>query len=209
MAVTLPGPGRDSVTGTFGQAMTHAADALAAMSGRPIEVSAPQIRRCTAAEVLGMAGGPESVVVAVYVGITGPVEGHAFLLLAPTDARHFANLLLEDLCPVDDSPNGSLELDELQMSALQEAGNVTISAFLNEMGQHLAEAVLPTPPQVVIEMSGAILDAVLIDLAASGDRLLAGRTTFTEGGRAIDGTILVLPRPESLDVLTAALRNAL
>ena len=104
-----------------------------------------------------------------------------------------------------ESTTDPLSYDELELSALQEAGNVTISAFLNELGMHLHEPVQPTPPQIVIEMAGAVLDAVLLDLVSDADQVLAARTTFSEGGRAIDGTLFVLPRSESLRVLLDAL----
>ena len=95
--------------------------------------------------------------------------------------------------------------DELELSAVQESGNVTISAFLNELGMHLHEPVQPTPPQIVVEMAGAVLDGVLMDLMSEVDQVLAARTTFTEGNRAIDGALLVLPRPSSLPILLDAL----
>jgi len=159
--------------------------------------------------VMAMAGGPESIVLAVYVGILGSLQGHALLLFAPPDAHRLAQILLAGLLGPGELPMEStadpLHYDELELSALQEAGNVTISAFLNELGMHLHEPVQPTPPQVVIEMAGAVLDAVLLDLVSDADQVLAARTTFSEGDRAIDGTLFVLPRADSLRVLLDAL----
>ena len=70
---------------------------------------------------------------------------------------------------------------------------------------HLHEPVQPTPQQVVVEMAGAVLAAVLLDLVTDADQMLAARTTFTEGGQAMEGTLLVLPRADSLLVLLDAL----
>lgn len=209
VAMTLSEAGQTVVAGTFGRAMKRAGEALGAMSGQIIEVQTPMIRRCTAQEVLAMAGGPESPVLAVYVAITGSMHGHALLFFAPADAHRLAKILLTGLLgpgelPMDKS-DGVLEYDELELSALQEAGNVTISAFLNELGMHLHEPVQPTPPQVVVEMAGAVLDAVLLDLVGEQDQVLAAKTTFSEGGREIDGTFFVLPHPDSLRVLLDAL----
>jgi chemotaxis protein CheC len=179
------------------------------MSGQIIEVQTPILRRCTAAEVLAIAGGPDALVLAVYVGIKGSLSGHSLLLFSPRDAHRLAQILLAGLLgpgelPMEESGD-VLVFDELELSALQEAGNVTISAFLNELGMHLHEPVHPTPPQVLIEMAGAVLDAVLLDLCSEVDQVLAAKTTFSEGGLAIDGTLLVLPRADSLPVLLDAL----
>jgi chemotaxis protein CheC len=209
MTLTLSQASQNVVAGSFGRAMKHAGEALGSMSGHVIEVQTPVLRWCSAADVLEMAGGPESVVLAVYVGITGSLQGHALLLFSPADAHRLAKILLADLLGPGElsmkSTSDPLAYDELELSALQEAGNVTISAFLNELGMHLHEPVLPAPPQIVIEMAGAVLDAVLLDLVSEVDQVLAARTTFSEGGRAIDGTLFVLPRADSLRVLLDAL----
>jgi chemotaxis protein CheC len=209
MTLTLSEAGQHAVAGTFGRAMKRAGEALGSMSGQIIEVQTPMVQRCSASDVMVMAGGPESVVLAVYVGITGSLQGHALLLFSPADAHRLAQILLAGLLgpgelPMEESTN-ILDYDELELSALQEAGNVTISAFLNELGMHLHEPVMPTPPQVVIEMAGAVLDAVLLDLVSDADQVLAAKTTFSEGGRAIDGSLFVLPRADSLRVLLDAL----
>ena len=209
MALSLSEAGQNVVAGTFGRAMKRAGEALGSMSGEIIDVQTPMLQRCSAADVLTMAGGPESIVLAVYVGIWGSIEGHALLLFSPPDAHRLAQILLAGLLgpgelPID-ATTDVLAYDELELSALQEAGNVTISAFLNELGMHLHEPCQPTPPQVGIEMAGAVLDAVLLDLVSDADQMLAAKTTFSEGGRAIDGTLLVLPRADSLRVLLDAL----
>ncbi len=209
MALTLSEAGQNVVAGTFRRAMKRAGEALGSMSGQVIDVQTPMLQRCSAGDVLTLAGGPESVVLAVYVGIFGSLEGHALLLFAPADAHRLAHILLAGLLGPGELPMEAatdvLAYDELELSALQEAGNVTISAFLNELGMHLHEPVQPTPPQVVIEMAGAVLDAVLLDLVTEADQMLAAKTTFSEGGRAIDGTLLVLPRAEGLRTLLDAL----
>jgi chemotaxis protein CheC len=209
MALSLSEAGQNVVAGTFGRAMKRAGEALGSMSGQVIDVQTPMLKRCSAADVLTMAGGPESIILAVYVGIWGSIEGHALLLFSPSDAHRLAQILLAGLLGPGELPMEAstdiLAYDELELSALQEAGNVTISAFLNELGMHLHEPCQPTPPQVVIEMAGAVLDAVLLDLVSDADQMLAAETTFSEGGRAIDGTLLVLPRADSLRVLLDAL----
>jgi chemotaxis protein CheC len=208
-ALALSDAGETIVATTFSRAMKRAGEALGSMSGQAIEVKTPMLRRCSAADVVAMAGGAEAVVAAVYVGVKGSLQGHALLLLSPTDAHRLAQILLSGLLEPGElpaeAPIDPLVFDELELSAVQEAGNVTISAFLNELGMHLHRPVQPTPPQIVIEMAGAILDGVLMDLMSTVDQVLAARTTFTEGGREIDGTLLVLPRAESLPVLLDAL----
>jgi chemotaxis protein CheC len=206
---TMSVEAQDAVAAAFARAMRRAGDALGAMSGQIIEVQTPELRRCTAADVMDMAGGPEAVVLAVYVGISGPLSGHALLLFSPDNARRLARILLAGLLGPGTLPirpaADDLSYDELELSALCETGNITISSFLNEIALLLSEPVMPTPPQIMAEMAGAVLDAVLIDLMAEDDQVLAAKTTFSEGGRAIDGTLFVLPRADGLRALLDAM----
>jgi chemotaxis protein CheC len=193
---------------TFARAMVRAGEALGTMSGHELAVSAPDVRFCRAQDVVQMAGGPDTIVVAIYLGITGSLQGHAILLLPPEGAHRLADVLLAGFVdPVEPSLIRAepLAFGELELSALQEVGNVTLGAFLNEIGRHLQEPVQPTVPQAIIEMAGAILDTILLDLVADSDEILAARTTFHEGDNEIEGALLVLPRPDSLAVLVEAL----
>lgn len=196
---------------TFERAMGAAGRALAEMSGQAIQVIATEVARTTARHVVDAAGGAGTVVVAIYLGITGSVDGHALLILQPDGARRLAGLLLDGFATpttVEFDELGLPNLDELELSALREVGNVTVGAFLNEVGRHLVEPVVVTVPVAVTDMAGAILDGVLADLTTDADEILAARTSFINGGDTIEGAVLVLPRQESLATLTSALGAA-
>jgi hypothetical protein len=59
----------------------------------------------------------------------------------------------------------------------------------------------------MVEMAGAILDAVLMDLVTDVDQVLSAQTRFHIGGQAIDGTILILPDAPSLARLAEAVAS--
>ena len=196
---------------TFERAMGAAGRALAEMSGHAIEVVATEVARTTARHVVDAAGGAGTVVVGIYVGITGSVDGHALLILQPEGARKLAALLLDGFAepgPLEVDEFGVPSLDELELSALREVGNVTVGAFLNEVGRHLDEPVVVTVPIAVSDMAGAILDGVLADLTVESDDVLAARTSFINNGETIEGAVLVLPRQARLAALTLALGAA-
>ena len=190
---------------TFERAMGAAGRALADMSGQEIQVVATEVARTTSLHIIESVGGADRLVVGVYLGITGSLNGHAMLVLQPAGARRLAALLLDGFAVPTPVSADSLEFDELEVSALQEVGNVTIGAFLNEVGRHLDEPVHPTVPVAIADMAGAILDGVLADLTMDSDELLAAHTSFINNGDTIEGAVLVMPHRESLQVLTAAL----
>lgn len=196
---------------TFAHGLMQAGLALAGMTGREILVASPEVRRCSPSDVIAMAGGADRIVVGIYLGITGSLTGHALLMLPPDGARKLARILLEGMgeavADEDETvdPARPFGLDDLAMSALKEVGNVTISAFLNELGMHLHDPVMPSVPQAVVEMAGAILDTVLVDLSLESDEVLAARAVFIEGYESIEGALLILPTRDSVTRLLDAL----
>ncbi len=191
---------------TFERAMAAAGRALGEMSGHEIHVVATEVAWTSSAQVVEAAGGAGTIVVGIYLGITGSLTGHSVLVLQPEGAHRLAGLLLEgfaEIARTDDAETPSF--DDLELSALQEVGNVTVAAFLNEVGKHLDEPVSPTVPVAITDMAGAILDAILADLTMEHDEVLAARTSFINGGDTIEGAVLVLPQEESLQRLLKAL----
>jgi chemotaxis protein CheC len=209
-APTITPAAEQALERTFERAMAAAGRALADMSGQEIHIVATEVARTSARHVVEAAGGAGTIVVGSYLGITGSLDGHALLLLRPDGARRLASLLLEGFAPPRSEiiETGLPAFGELELSALREVGNVTIGAFLNEIGRHFDQAVVPTVPVAVSDMAGAILDAVLADLTTDSDELLAAKTRFLNGGDTIDGSVLVLPRQASLARLTQALGAA-
>ena len=192
----------------FRRALRQAGDAMFEMSGRAVAISAPEFRRCTPGEAIALAGGPDAPVVAVYVSVSGGISGHALLVLPISGALRLAARLLASLArsPEPRGADAFAELDALAQSALLELGNVTIAAALNAVGDRMGVPVHPSVPVLVTEFAGAVLDSGLVDLLAESHEVLASRTLFVEGADTFDGTLLLLPRPESLRHLLAAIQ---
>jgi chemotaxis protein CheC len=109
-------------------------------------------------------------------------------------------LLFED-------PTAVVVSDELPASALAEAGNVSCSAFMNLLGDATGLRLEVSPPAVVQDMRGAIVDAIVADIALLGDEALVIGARFhmvdgaSQAAQALDVRFLVVPSPETLDEL--------
>jgi len=170
--------------------------ALAAMTIGGIQLREPQLQFLPLTTVPSIAGGPEAVVVAVYLGILGDVCGHLMLLFDEICALRVVDMLLEQ-------PAGTAKvLDDISLSALAETGNVCGTSFLNALSDRTGLRIIPTTPIVVTDMAGAILQSVVTELYLSGDEVLMVETTFNEN---VPGHFLLMPDQDSMAKLVAAL----
>ena len=180
------------------KALRSAASAMTEMTGIPFTVSSTSLGLASVTDVPEIAGGADLVALGVYFAFHGDGQGHLLLLMDEDGGCQVAGLLLgEDPATIDVS-------DELPASALAESGNVSCSAFLNALGDTIGLRLDITPPAVVQDMRGAILDALAADIASVAEEALVINTRFSMGGsdaaeHNFDARLLVVPTPETLE----------
>lgn len=179
--------------------MEGAAAALSDMIGKSLSVSAPQITLIPINDVSKTVGGPEMGVVGIYLAIEGDVSGHIMLLFHLQSAYHLADILLEK------GEGETISLDEMDLSALEEVGNVTGSFFLSAVGDFANLELRPSPPSSNIDMAAAILSSILVDVGKAAEQVFLMETVFSVSGYKIRGFFFLFPEPESLDIILTAI----
>lgn len=173
-------------------AIYHTAHNLSEMIGRPIEIDVPKVERVPIYQVAEHAGGPETEMVGIYLLLGGDLCGQAVLMLSVQEALRLVDLLMGE-------PEGTTTtLGELERSALAEIGNLTVSGFLNAVAALTGVPGRPSPPAVVVDMLGAILDVVATSVAIVSDELFIVETEFREPERTMKARLWVLPDPNAL-----------
>jgi chemotaxis protein CheC len=167
--------------------MANAITGLSQMVGRDFEISSINIRQVPAKDMPNLLGGPERMVVGVYITFSGASNGHILLAHQPEFAYSILDLLLGN------PPGTCKNLDEMSQSALGEMGNVTGTFFLNAIADSLGVLLNPSPPIVLLDMAGAILDIALAEILAERDDVFIAETSFHISDRTIEGKFLIMP----------------
>jgi len=163
-------------------AMQNVERGLSNMVSHPISITAPRLETVPIAQLATYIGDPEAETVGVYLLLTGDLQGQAILLLPLDSALDLAGMIL-------DTPPGTRTLGELERGALAEVGNLMVSYFLNAMAELLDRPapLYPSPPAVMVDMLGAMLNVIVTPVAAVSDHLLIvtcdlhTRTSVDEG----------------------------
>lgn len=179
-----------------------AAEQLSEMLGRPISVETTGIVFGGTQRLMPLVGGADAAVAAVYLGMGPTIKGHVMLLFTVAQAHVLVDWLM------DEAPGTTQELDDMGESALGEVGNITSAAFLNELGNATGVGMHPSPPTVIVDLAGALVDSVLTEVTAQGGELALVETSFREEQSEIEGFILLMPEPESFDTLLSLLQDA-
>ena len=177
-------------------AVQSAANALSEMAMREITAVSPEVRMVDLSHLSMVAGDPERAVVAVYLGIEGDLHGHILMAYSESMALGLVDMLMGE-------PEGTTtELGDLEISALAEAGNVAGSFFLTTIADWSGLTLPPTPPVVIHEMCGAILDTLACELALqSHDQAMVIDAQFTCDGQVVDASFFMFPGDRMIEMV--------
>ena len=168
---------------------------LSQMVGRELNVTFLDLKHFPAKDVAMLLGGPENLVVGIYLTIHGDASGHLMLIHDPKIAFELIDMQMG-------LPPGSTQgLEEMERSVLGEMGNITGSFFLNAIADATNLTLTPSPPAVMIDMAGAILGIALTEIMQEQDDILVVKAVFGTDNRQIDGTFLVMPTMDFLRVI--------
>ena len=173
--------------------MNNAISGLSQMTMQDVHLTDFSMKKVKVKEIADMYNGPEALMVGVYLGIsetsTGRFNGHMVVAYEPQTAFDLIDLLLGQ------PPSSTKELSEMGQSALGEVGNIIGSFFLNQLSENIGLSLSPSPPVVMMDMVGAILDSVLAEMLEQSDETYVMDTTFGTQDRQVTGKFLVAPLP--------------
>jgi chemotaxis protein CheC len=128
----------------------NAGTALGQMLGKSVDISVPTAAVLPLAEAVAIAGAPDELRHGVVVPVLGDLDAIVVLLFPDADARTLCGIYGIE----PSTPDGQ--------SMLGEVGNILGSNYINVLGQMVAMQLEPTPPQVVEDMLGSIMESVLL-----------------------------------------------
>ncbi len=177
----------------------NAATALAKMLNTKVDMDVPKVKILEFKNVDEILGEAEAPVVGILLNVTGDLTGSIMFILKYKAARVLVNLLMGRPAEFD------AEFDELDLSALKEIGNILSGSYLSALSALTNLNIMPSIPDLAIDMAGAILSVPAIEFGKVGDTVLYIETEFSEGNTCVVGDFFLIPDVESYEILLKAL----
>ncbi len=180
----------------------NAATALAKMINKKVDMDVPKVKILEFKEINTVLDGEETLVVGILLSVTGDLSGSIMFLLQQNAAHILVNMLLgrESGQVLDIS-----QFDEMELSALKEIGNILAGSYLSALSTLTNLSIMPSVPDLAIDMAGAILSVPAIQFGKTGDSVLYIETQFQEDDKLVVGDFFLVPDVESYDILLRAL----
>ena len=176
----------------------NAATALSKMISKRIDMEVPKVNILEFRSVAELVGGPEVEVIGIYFKVTGDINGSIMFLLDKKSAKLLTNLLMSKF---DEGEN----LDEMDISALQEVGNILAGSYLSSLSALTNLNLIVSVPSLAMDMAGAILSVPVILFGQVGDKVMFIETNFNEGTNCVKGNFFLIPDEDSFEILLKSL----
>ncbi len=176
----------------------NATTALSKMLNLKIDMQVPKVDLLEFKELAEVIGGAENLVVGILLTLEGSIEGMMMFVLDKSSAHEIVNLLMGGAA-------GAEDFSEMELSALQEIGNIIAGAYLSSLSTLTNMTVTSSVPYMSIDMAGAILSVPAIEFGKVSDKALLIQTEFGDKGTQVNGYFILIPTLESYNIILGSL----
>jgi len=177
----------------------HASTALGQMIGEKVSITVPEATMIEVEKIPEVVGGPETLIVGIYLRLLGDANGNALLTFEKDQALYLADMMLRKK---ESKPQ---IMNEEKEAALKELGNILMGAYLTALSTFLGFNIIPSIPYLAYDMAGAVVDLVTIELGRHVDSAMFIKTDFSLTDRVLGGNFLIFFEPESSNKILSAL----
>lgn len=175
----------------------NATTALAQMLQTKVDMKVPQVRLLDFKDVGVVMGGEEQLVAGIYLAVEGDITGSIMFILEKSAAKSLVSKLM-GMPPTEGG------FTEIEISAMKEIGNIITGAYLNSLAQMTNLKMIPSVPDLNIDMLNAILSVPAIEFGIIGDQILLIQTVFTDDVD-LNGYFILMPDLESYSTMLKGL----
>lgn len=176
----------------------NAATALSQLLDKKVSIVVPRILILPIEQVPQAVGGTDKLVAGLILRVLGDLPSTIVLIFSQKDA-----LVLSSMLTGKQVSDSSIMAD-LERSALKEVGVILANAYLSVLGSFVGLGLVPAIPELVIDMAGAIMDYILIELSCKTEFALLVESEFKEPTASITGHFFLIPNPSGLELILRA-----
>lgn len=173
----------------------NAATALAELLTQRVDMTVPYLRFVDVNEIADILGGPENEVVGILLKMTDDVKGILMFILN----KEFTHMLINVL--LDKHLESFENIEEMDLSALREIGNIMSGSYIRAITQLTGLDIRISPPEIAVDMVGAIISFPATLLGEMGDKALYIEEDFVKSEDKVRSHLLIIPELDSLQVI--------
>jgi chemotaxis protein CheC len=173
----------------------NAATALSQLLNKRISIVVPEILFIPIEKVPLTVGGEDKLVAGLVLRVLGDLPSTILFIFSQKDALSLASFMTGK-----NISNGSV-IGDIERSALKEIGIILANAYLGALASFVGFGLVPCVPELIVDMAGAIVDYILIELSCESQFALLIESEFKEESTSVIGHFFLIPNPSGLEAI--------
>lgn len=173
----------------------NAATSLSQLLDKKVSMIVPQIYFLPIEKVPDTVGGADQLVVGLLLRVLGDMPSTILILFSQKDAVTLTSMVTKKTVSEVNI------ISNLERSALKEIGVVIAGSYLGVLSGFVGMGLVPTVPELITDMAGAIIDYILIGLSCKSQFALLIDSEFKEVSASVTGHFFLIPDPTALEVI--------
>ncbi|MEG0019810.1 MAG: chemotaxis protein CheC [Oscillospiraceae bacterium] len=173
----------------------NAATALSNTITKKITISVPEVKILDYNEAIAYIGSPEMTVMGELVKLSGEIDATMLYL----QKIEFVNLILQSL--LSKTIESFDELDEMDISALTEIGNIIISSYVNAISTLTGIEIDLSVPATAVDMLASMATIPMIEYGYQNNTIMIIDVDFKCDGISMPSNLILVPDVQSLNFL--------
>ncbi len=179
----------------------HAATALSQLIDKKVLIKSPELDIIPVEELVGLMGGPTTIVATIYIKMLGDIKGKMLFMLPKECAMQLISYLESKQSGEQNS------LNQLDQELFRQTGVIISGAYLNAMARFMGLVVMPSHGEFAFDMAGGIFEEIIIEVGTKTELAIVIKTEFVESDENISAHLFFLPEPESLELILKKLEE--
>lgn len=177
---------------------SHATSSLATMLKDVLKMDVPNVRIVKPAEIASLLGNEEQIVSATLLTMDGDITGIMMNIFDEASSLKIINEIVKT------DVKSLTSLSEIEVSFLNELGNILTSSYLSALSTLTHLNIIPSTPNLCVDMAGAVLSVPAIQYGIISDEMLLIETQFSNETSQLKGYYLMVPdEPSFAKILTS------
>jgi chemotaxis protein CheC len=181
----------------------HAANALGTLLGKTIIQSVPKVKLIPIYEMQDVLGGPEKVVTAGMLRLSGDISGYLLIIFNLSQADRIISLMMGRK-PVKRKSERK-RFSALDKSVLNETFNIMSGSYLTAVASFTNMVLHQSTPFFCMDMVGAVLNTASAEIGKSGDYAIFFESELFSENETINSDLILIPDEGSCNKLLESL----
>jgi len=180
----------------------NATTAISTMMNLKVDMQVPVIKFLEFKELAEVIGGAENVVVGILLALQTDIDGMMMFIMEKKAAEGIVDNILGG---GSGEPDGTKEFSEMDLSVLQELGNIIAGSYLSAISSLTGMCITSSVPYLSIDMAGAILSVPAIEYGKVSDKALLIQSEFGDKSLTVDGYFILIPTLDAFEKIFKSL----